>query len=267
MSSIYRKGRDGYFYYQTYCYNPKTGKKDRKVFHALGTKDETIAQKKKTEYDIKYDKKNIKIDKISYFKKATAIIGFTVAIFFYLMPKLREGYPTSNSNSANQISKSLDQSILDQADIETTQDSNISKKIIIPDDKVLSLMPIENHNIEMIDVKKNQAEIVPDYNTIRVEEISGVFQQGKFYLTANPNLNGNQLRLICDDIRLNYKEYSNLVICIYADTPDGAILATGGDNKLNQKKRTDAWLGMYTYNPVEGDYFDDNPTGYLGELQ
>ena len=266
MSSIYRKGRDGYFYYQTYCYNPKTGKKDKKIFHALGTKDETAAQKMKTEYDIKYDKKNIKIDKISYFKKVTTIIGVTAAIF-YLMLKLRQEHPTPSNNSANQISNSFDQSILDQADIEATKDSNISQKIITPDDKGSSLMPLENHNFDIIGAKKDQTVIIPDYNTIRIEEISGVFQQGKFYLTANPNLSSNQLRLICDDIRLNYKEYSNLVIFIYADTPDGAILATGGDNKLNQKKRTDAWLGMYTYNPVEGDYFDDNPTGYLGELQ
>ena len=27
MSSIYRKGRDGYFYYQAYVFNPITGKK------------------------------------------------------------------------------------------------------------------------------------------------------------------------------------------------------------------------------------------------
>ena len=26
MSSIYRKGRDGYFYYQTYVFNPETKK-------------------------------------------------------------------------------------------------------------------------------------------------------------------------------------------------------------------------------------------------
>ena len=39
MSSIYRKGRDGYFYYQTYVENPKTGNKDKRIFHSLGTKD------------------------------------------------------------------------------------------------------------------------------------------------------------------------------------------------------------------------------------
>ena len=37
------------------------------------------------------------------------------------------------------------------------------------------------------------------------------------------------------------------------------------ENYLNQHRRTrDAWLGMYTYNPVEGAYFDDKPGGYLG---
>ena len=46
MSSIYRKGRDGYFYYQTYLYNPNTGKKDKRVFHSLGTKEKDIALKK-----------------------------------------------------------------------------------------------------------------------------------------------------------------------------------------------------------------------------
>ena len=38
MSSIYRKGRDGYFYYQAYVYNSKTKKKDKRIFHSLGTK-------------------------------------------------------------------------------------------------------------------------------------------------------------------------------------------------------------------------------------
>ena len=47
MSSIYRKGRDGYFYYQTYLKNPETGKKDKKIYASLGTKDRKEAIKKK----------------------------------------------------------------------------------------------------------------------------------------------------------------------------------------------------------------------------
>ena len=47
MRSIYKKGRDGYFYYQTYTLNKETGKKDKKIFHSLGTKDIKIAEEKK----------------------------------------------------------------------------------------------------------------------------------------------------------------------------------------------------------------------------
>ena len=55
MSSIYRKGRDGYFYYQTYIYNPDTGKKDKRIFHAFGTRDKELAEKKRLKYDQKYE--------------------------------------------------------------------------------------------------------------------------------------------------------------------------------------------------------------------
>ena len=55
MSSIYKKGRDGYFYYQAYIFNPDSNKKDKKVFHALGTKDLHIAKKKQEKLDKKYE--------------------------------------------------------------------------------------------------------------------------------------------------------------------------------------------------------------------
>ena len=38
-------------------------------------------------------------------------------------------------------------------------------------------------------------------------------------------------------------------------------------NTIKQKRPEEQkrfWLAMYTYNPVEGEYFDDNPSGYLG---
>ena len=62
MSSIYRKGRDGYFYYQTYVRNPNTGKKDKKIFHSLSTKDRSLAKEKQIEYDNKYSKSNKSIN-------------------------------------------------------------------------------------------------------------------------------------------------------------------------------------------------------------
>ena len=58
MSSIYKKGRDGYFYYQTYQYNSDTGKKDKKIFHSLGTKDRDAVPKKKIQLDRKYASKS-----------------------------------------------------------------------------------------------------------------------------------------------------------------------------------------------------------------
>ena len=57
MSSIYRKGRDGYFYYQAYIKNPNTGKKDKRVYRSLGTKDKETAEKIKVELDRKFAKK------------------------------------------------------------------------------------------------------------------------------------------------------------------------------------------------------------------
>ena len=57
MSSIYRKGRDGYFYYQAYVRNKKTGKKDKRVFHALQTKNRTEAIEKQSKLDEKYKRK------------------------------------------------------------------------------------------------------------------------------------------------------------------------------------------------------------------
>ena len=58
MSSIYRKGRDGYFYYQTYVDNPTSGKKDKRIFHSLGTKERSKAEKKQIELDAKYKRMN-----------------------------------------------------------------------------------------------------------------------------------------------------------------------------------------------------------------
>ena len=60
MSSIYRKGRDGYFYYQTYVRNSDTGKKDKRIFHSLKTKNEEEALIKQQILDDKYHKINSK---------------------------------------------------------------------------------------------------------------------------------------------------------------------------------------------------------------
>ena len=87
MSSIYKKGRDGYFYYQTYLFNPKTRKKDKRIFHSLGTKDKKEALKKQIILDNKYSEKisgskrffNLKINIISSLK----IIKVLLVVYLY----------------------------------------------------------------------------------------------------------------------------------------------------------------------------------------
>ena len=58
MSSIYRKGRDGYYYYQAYVRDPDTGKKDKRIFHSLKTKDQEEAIRKQIVLDEKYKSDN-----------------------------------------------------------------------------------------------------------------------------------------------------------------------------------------------------------------
>ena len=86
MSSIYRKGRDGYYYYQTYVYNPETGKKDKRIFHSLGTRELTQAEEKQAELDIQYEKQITGKQKKSIFsffsdqRKSIVLVFITVII-------------------------------------------------------------------------------------------------------------------------------------------------------------------------------------------
>ena len=91
MSSIYRKGRDGYYYYQTYVYNPETGKKDKRIFHSLGTRELTQAEEKQAELDIQYKKQITGKQKKSIFsffsdqRKSIGLVFITVIITIFIM--------------------------------------------------------------------------------------------------------------------------------------------------------------------------------------
>ena len=41
-------------------------------------------------------------------------------------------------------------------------------------------------------------------------------------------------------------------------------MAMGKEHNLSIEEQKEAWLVMYTNNPVEGAYYDNNPGGYLG---
>ena len=72
------------------------------------------------------------------------------------------------------------------------------------------------------------------------------------------------MRLLCEKITKQYAEFSNIVICLYTNNDTGREMANGNVLNVSKEEQKAAWLAMYTYNPVEGAYFDDNPGGYLG---
>ena len=96
MSSIYPKGRDGYYYYQTYVYNPDTGKIDKRIFHSLGTKDKVKAEKMQSELDLQHEQQKTQPQKekslstkFSNWKTLAFVLAILIVIIFYLKHKIK----------------------------------------------------------------------------------------------------------------------------------------------------------------------------------
>ena len=104
MSSIYRKGRDGYYYYQTYVHNPETGKKNKRIFHSLGTKDQSEAEGKQAELDNRYEQQvqsQQTQSNHSFFtknRKTLATILGTVIITIFVTNLFKSKPPVKNIN-------------------------------------------------------------------------------------------------------------------------------------------------------------------------
>tara|TARA_B110000003_G_C16553624_1_gene497612 strand:+ start:29 stop:772 length:744 start_codon:yes stop_codon:yes gene_type:complete len=247
MSSIYRKGRDGYFYYQAYTINPESSKKDKRVYHSLNTKDETEAKKKKKEYDLKYEKvidvKNKRITK--YFKNSKILFSFFLLMmlsitFYSLQPRVS----IKNKRSFQEI--------------------NFPKKEIKDLEQISVVKPTEkkpiNKELKTQDSALNEA--IPDFIIERVDQSFGAFKQIKVYATLNDNTNDVIQNKICQIIAHQFKEFPNIIICLYSDNPNGKKMANGYEDALSSDVRKTSWLAFYTKNPVEGDYFDANPNGF-----
>ena len=91
MSSIYPKGRDGYYYYQAYVYNPDTGKMNKRIFHSLGTKDQAEAEKLQFELDLQHEhqktqpqKENSLSSRFSNWKILAFVLAIVIVIIFYI---------------------------------------------------------------------------------------------------------------------------------------------------------------------------------------
>ena len=265
MSSIYRKGRDGYYYYQTYVHNSETGKKDKRIFHSLGTKDKVEAEEKQVDLDTQYEKKiqsqrsRLGISFITQNKKMLATILGTVIITLIVMDQF-ESKPKENKIKIGPP---------------ITKDVIIEKSTLVPEVNLSA--DKGNEKIDIIEKEKANPDInkptikpekpkpaVPKYTVIRVDRLSGAFEQGKIFLTVNQSAGTESLRLLCEKITKQYTEFSNIVICLYTNNDTGREMANGNAPNVSKEEQKAAWLAMYTYNPVEGAYFDDNPGGYLG---
>ena len=267
MSSIYKKGMDGYYYYQTYVYNPESKKKDKRVFHALGTKNSIEAAEKQHALDLTYDKqKNIDSNPIgpSYNFKLFPIIAIivgTIIITVFLNDYFRSDKVKANTNS---------QIIFDKAGAIKGENDAILK-VIEPVKSVINeqgTFKVENIPETLkSSTKQKLAEpkvVLPKYTVERVERLSGAFEQGKVYVTIDGNSSNESQQLLCKDLAKRFSEFSNIIICLYSKNRAGVDIAKGNDKTVSIKEKRQSWLAMYTYNPVEGEYFDDKPSSYLG---
>ena len=267
MSSIYRKGRDGYYYYQTYVYNPESKKKDKRIFHSLSTRNQVEAETKQNELDTQYEKQNYidsKSSRLSYNftpKPTIAIIVGTIAITILVLDFF----------SPNPVKQKISDSIIPEKIQIIEEKIDATPKIKEPGKLVINeqIDPIIENIPEVIKPTPEPKQVtpkltIPKYTVERVDRLSGAFEQGKVYVTINGNSSKDSQRLLCEDLSKRYSEYSNIVICLYANNRAGKDLARGNDETVSVEEQKRSWLAMYTYNSVEGEYFDDNPSGYLG---
>jgi len=267
MSSIYRKGRDGYYYYQTYVYNTDTGKNDKRIFHSLGTKDKAEAEKLQSELDLQHEQQKTQPQKekllsspFSNWKTMAFVLAIIIGIIFYI--------DNFKSDSVKQIKRQfiVKEPVLKEDEIsKTTEKYAVIDTTSKPEQTTTQMdtVPV----LSMLNIIKNPVKsklTIPEHTIIRIERLSSAFNQGKIYVTLDQISSIESMKLLCAKLKKDYKEFSNIIICLYADNPSGNALASGIKSKLSTKEQSKAWLVMYSYNLVEGEYFDDNPGSYLG---
>ena len=250
MSSIYKKGRDGYYYYQTYLSNPKTNKKNKRVYHSLGTKDLVEAEKKKVLLDKKYTESHsiLKFLKISI-SKAKII---TVATFLMLIVVSNLFTVKNSMNLSPKLVQPNENNIVDVTYLEKKEEIIIVEK----DSSVLSL-PSK--------IKKEEEKFeLPQYEIEKIEKLEGAFNQIKIHATIDEHVSKDIKLLLCSFLRKEFNQFTNVIICLYSNEKIGEFYVDSSLPKLIEERRKKNWLAMYTFNPVEGEYFDDMPGDYNG---
>ena len=258
MSSIYQKSRDGYYYYQAYLYNPKSKKKDKRVFHSLGTKNIKEAKKKKDQLDLKYNKP-ILTKYTSPIKLSVGSVFFifiaTVAVTIFFM-SLFISFSTNNKNESinnNIINSSIDST---QKNSKNHNDIIILRSDLAADSILEKLKSGIKHAPSSLRLAK--------FNLMRIESLDDSFNQGRIHITINKDVNEEEQLFLCRKLSKRYDQFSNIIICIYSDDSVGNDLAQGNDLNISNKEKKQSWMALYSFNPVEGEYFDNNPAVYLG---
>ena len=82
-------------------------------------------------------------------------------------------------------------------------------------------------------------------------------------MTVHKNTNTDLQKSLCDTFYKKYNSFSNILICLYSKDSIGTKLALGENSKVSISEKRNAWLAMFTFNKVEGHYFDNDPTKYL----
>ena len=275
MSSIYKKGRDGYYYYQTYLYNPKSGKKNKKIFHSLGTKNFSVAQIKQKKYDAIYNDDNSKRSKgPKFFLGLIKNRNFRIFVFVILVSGVSKRFILNESSSSLENYGLIEEKSAKQMTIYSSSGDNSAKifqKDVADDlndgnylNESSRENKITNQEYNNSDVKPTLEATLPKFKIERLERLPDAFSQGKFFITVSQTSSIESIRLLCDNITKTYTEFSNFVICIYSDSKFGRDLASGKNIDLDNELLHESWLGFYTYNPVEGAFFDNNPSGYSG---
>tara|TARA_B100000212_G_C27233730_1_gene472756 strand:- start:95 stop:820 length:726 start_codon:yes stop_codon:yes gene_type:complete len=234
MSSIYRKGRDNYFYYQSYVFNKETGKKDKRVFVALKTKDEKVAKEKQLVLDKKYEKKTDS-NYVSNYRYLSISLLFIILVSILIINL----FPKNKSNTALSVNYGYENN-LDQI-----SDSTNSELLNIPrqENNILSQPDTE------VGIK------IPKFKILSSEELSRTFSQVKVSAAIFDKTNIRSMEEVCKIIAADFSHFDNIIVLLHNinDSLNGKL----SNFQLNNEN----WIAMYTYNEVEGAIFNENPNG------
>ena len=183
MSSIYKKGRDGFYYYQAYVLNPKTKKKDKRIFHALRTKEKLVDIKKKEKLDKKYSKKSNKlILTLNKNRLWYSVISIPLFVFFFFRfyDDLEEIPPVVVPTEKNLINlkSSVKKNNSDRINL-----AKLSKNKV-PDTVSESKKPSE-----IMVGKSIIADHIIDYEISKIVQKPGLFKQGKVNISIEKKAN------------------------------------------------------------------------------